>query len=314
MAEQEKENLLKEKIFEIFSKCRNEASHDRRQVYFGQLCKQVYLWCKDYLSFNTDDLGLEIVNITLRITKEESKANIPQDKEGFFKYLYVSLKTEKIEYYRKNEAGIIDIPKNKKYRYKKAEEDISKMKASFSGRELTAEERSQCILRWFKSEEKYIDVKNARNISSLSFIYDEEDNEIDFLNKAALVSEKKSSKIDFFDEHYINLKREIIREAVKIELDKKQERARDCYSALFTLLCIETTKDNGIEWLYPVLDPEILQAYKKDSEKPTRYKIYMKYHPGVKESSANALASKILKDFTDDLKSCLIEKNPEIFS
>ena len=313
MVKKENENLLKEKIFQVFLKCRNEASHDRRQVYFGQLCAKIYLWCKDYLSFNIDDLRMEIVNVVMRITKEENRVNVPQDKEGFFKYLLVSLKTEKIEYYRKNEAGIIDISKNKKYKFKKTEEDIIKMKAASSYRKLTEKNRSKYILKWLKSETvKNNNIKKKKNVSSLSFD-NEEEYEINSFNKIIFDSNSNYTG-DKFEKLQINLKREIIREAVKITLDKKHENVRNCYRALFTLFCIETTGDNDIEWLCPVFDPKIFEMHKNKNDKPALNKVYMDYHPGVKESNASVLASKMLKDFTDELKSFLKKTSPDFFS
>jgi len=98
----ENEEQLKDDIFDIFSKCRNESSSDRRQTYFGQICELIFKWCDIYLSFNVNNMGLEITKLTMRIIKENIIANVPKDKEGFFKYLLKSLHNAKNEYYRNN--------------------------------------------------------------------------------------------------------------------------------------------------------------------------------------------------------------------
>ena len=93
-------------------------------------------------------------------------------------------------------------------------------------------------------------------------------------------------------------------------LDKKQERSRNCYKALFTLFGFE----NNLQALYPVLDSGILESCQEEIKKPKQYEIYLKYHPEVKKASAGVRASNMLTDFLDALKLYLIENNPEIFS
>jgi hypothetical protein len=101
--------------------------------------------------------------------------------------------------------------------------------------------------------------------------------------------------------------KETVREAVKSLLDKKQERARDCYRSLFTLHCIENYKD--FEKLTPVLDSKIIETWQKDMKKPKQYEIYQMYHPNSQKSGAEVMASTNLKEFLNDIKTCLKEKN-----
>jgi hypothetical protein len=87
------EELLIDKIFSVFLNSLNEPL--RQQVYLGQLSSLIFNWCRDYLNFDINDLGVEIVVITKRLLKDQNNANIPHDKESFMKYLLSSLKRGK---------------------------------------------------------------------------------------------------------------------------------------------------------------------------------------------------------------------------
>ena len=67
------------------------------------------------------------------------------------------------------------------------------------------------------------------------------------------------------------------------------------------------------ENLYSILDQEIIEINKKHRIIPKKYEIYQKYHPKAGKDSAEAIASKNLKDFLEELENYLKEKNPEIF-
>jgi hypothetical protein len=129
----ENEEVLKDKIFSVFFNSLNEPF--RQQVYLGQLSSIIYNWCRDYLNFDINDMGVEIVVVTKRLLKEKSKANIPQDKEGFLKYLITSLKRGKFEYIRQYE--------------KKNQDDLVRMKESHLGRKLTEDEKISFINKWY---------------------------------------------------------------------------------------------------------------------------------------------------------------------
>jgi len=193
----EKEELLKDKIFSCFSNSLNEPF--RQQVYLGQLSGLIYNWCRDYLKFNVNDMGVEIIVVTKRLLKDKSNANIPQDKEGFFKYLNTSLKRGKYEYIRQYE--------------KKNQDDLIRMKESNLGRKLTEDEKISFINKWY-------DYDNAIKIIGTSFTSNKNDESPhnDYLN-----SENTA----------------IIIEAINTVLSRKQNRSRDCYKALLTLHCID---------------------------------------------------------------------------
>ena len=163
-------------------------------------------------------------------------------------------------------------------------DDIIRMKERNIGRKLTEDERLHFSIKWN-------DFENTKN-----------------LNYQSIFSKNNSDEINEHEQIQDNSKTKIICKAIKAVLDKKQHRSRGCYHALFTLSQIKN------ETLYPVLDQNIIETYKKSGIKPKQYEIYQKYHPGTTKESAEAIASKLLKDFTKDLETYLKENNPEIFS
>jgi len=285
------EEQLKDYIFDIFSKCRNETTADRLQVYYLDLCEQIFKWYIDYRANKTEKMGLEIVTVINRFIKEGNISKIPDDKDGFFKYLVTSLDNERKESLRKyNEYETIKIPKEKERKLREVKEFI-RMKESYLGRKLTDDEQLTSISKWFK-EQEYIDLWNATNVGSLSNAGSDDNKKLDI----------PDTHSDSPLEEFINkTDMEAVRKAVKSLLDKKQARSRDCYRALFTLYCVK----EGITELYPILDQEIIDSYYKDGKKPTQYEIYQKYHSDVDQEIAGVQASTNLHEFLDDLKTCL---------
>ena len=133
---QAKEELLKDKIFSCFSNSLNVPN--RQQTFLGQLSDLLLRWCRDYLNFNVNDMGLEIFNVAKRILKEDSKVNIPKDRDEFIKYLLSALKTGKTEYKRNYES------RNK--------DDVVRMQESYLGRKLSENEKDNVITKWFEHE------------------------------------------------------------------------------------------------------------------------------------------------------------------
>ena len=294
------EEQQKDHIFAIFSKCRSETAPDRLQIYYPTLCGEIYLWYKDFLSVNVNEMGVEITKVINCFTKVGNKSNIPNDKDGFFKYLTSSIKREKISsHYEFDENAIINIPKEKKRKLKEVEGFI-RMKESQLGRKLTTEEQIQGISKWFKKQE-YVDLLNLINVGSISYASNDGKNKIDALNNADIPFNDP-----LFSEYKTKTDMETVQEAVKSLLDKKQERSRDCYRALFTLYCIENYKD--FEKLYPVLDSQILKTWQKGGKNQNQYEIYQKYHPNTLKSSAEAMASTNLREFLNALENSLKEK------
>ena len=301
------EEQQKDYIIDIFSKCHSETDTGRLQVYYPILCEQIYIWYRDYLLIDVDKMGLEIARVINRFIKNENISKIPDDKDGFFKYLNTSIKREKADFYREyNEDETIKIPKEKKQKLRQIE-DFIRMKESQLGRKLSSDEKLQSVSKWFKKQE-YIDLLNSLNVGSISYINKDGGDEIDALNlKAAPVYNSHISN-DPINIHIRETDMEIVSEAVKSIIEKKQTRSRDCYRALFTLHCIENYKD--FEMLCPVLDNQILDAWYKQGKKIKQYEIYQKYHPNAQKSSAEAMASKNLSEFLNDIEAYLKEKTP----
>jgi len=174
-----------------------------------------------------------------------------------------------------------------------------------AGRELTGNERVQCISKWFDMAEKevheYLLLMNMRYVEGLT---NNDNADTDILN-----SEK--AHIPYLEIPFVNPENEyftklntseranLILDAVKSALNNTQDRTRECYRALFTVHCI----DNAIDFdgLFPLLNSEIVEIYKKNGKKPKLLEVYLKYHPDVKRESAGARASKMLKELLDKL-------------
>jgi len=292
------EEQQKDFIFDIFNKCRNETVSSRLQVNYQILCEQIYIWYKDYIFFDVDNIGLGITEVIKHFIDDNTISEVPQDKDGFFKYLIISIKNKTKELEREfNEKETINIPKEKKRKLREVE-DFIRMKESELGRKLTSNEQLESISKWFKKQE-YVDLLNVINVGGFSYTSDDGDEEIDVLNYTDTHSENP------LDEYITNIDTEIVNKAVKAVLEKKQGRARPCYKALFTLYCIK----NNIKELYPILDKEIIDTFHKDGKKPKQYEIYIKYHPKADKKGAEAMASVNLKEFLNDIKTCLEEKN-----
>ena len=288
------EEQQKDYIFNIFSKCRSETAPGRLQVYYPTLCGEIYLWYRDYLSVDIDNMGLAISKVINRFTKIEKILKIPNDKDGFFKYLTTSIKREKIgSHYEFDENATVNIPKEKKRKFKEVKGFI-RMKESQLGRKLTSEETTQGISKWFKKQE-YLDLLNLINIDSISHGGNNGNSEIDIID---------THSTDPLGEYIIKTDMETVLEAVNYLLDERQERARPCIKALFTLHCIK----NNLKELYPILDQEIIDSFHKHDKKPKQYEIYLKYHPEADKKGAEAMASTNIREFLNDVKTYLKSK------
>jgi len=296
----------KDYIFDIFSKCQSDTSSGRRQVYYPILCDQIYRWYRDYLSANVDRMGLEIANVINRFLKADIILKIPSDKDGFFKYLNTALNREKAGYYRSyNENDIIKIPREKKRKLREAE-DFIRMKESLLGRKLSADEKNISITKWFKNQE-YIDLFNAMNTGNIS-LNDNNSNELfNILDSEAAQIYKSNTSDNPLEKILSKSSMEAILKAVNFLLGKKQERSRECYRALFTLYCMENIRN--LEDLMPVLDKNVLESSKNSSKSRAQYEIYKKYHPNAQKASAEAMASKNLIAFINDIRMYLKETN-----
>ena len=313
MVNRENEELLKDRIFAIFNEFKEELSHNRREAKLVQLCDQLSRWCGDYL-FEKDGIGkkmgLEIISTAPRIIKKENIVKFAEDKNGFFKYLYVSLKNAKAEYHRKfNEKETIKISRDKKKKLREIKELVIMYESEF-GRKLKPDEIKRYVSDWFDSLE-YTNLVKMLNISSTFSDKDDEGNEVDIINTTVPPYYSENIPLNPLEYCLIKLNTQVIRDAVKSVLNKKQGRTKQCNKAIFTLYCIE--KIRNYEVLDRVLDRKIIKKYGKITKKLTQYEIYRDHHPGVTIASAHARASEMLNDFLQDLEAYLKENNPEIF-
>ena len=288
-------------IFNIFSEWRNSTSSSQTQKYFLQLTEQIYKLLKNYPpKYSDGEMGIEISEVMNRIIIEKRDLNIPHDKNSFFNYLYTTLKNEHTGSLRKfNENRKISIPKEKYSKYKDVKK-LLEIKVAELGRKLNQTEQQKIISIYF-DEAEYLNLEKAINVGSTSFTMNDE--EKDSLNFQADPIHGSNTPNDPHEEYQSKIIIENIREAIKTTLNKKQERSRECYKALFTLHCIESVKN--LEWLYPVLNKTLLEDCQKNKKIPTQFEIYQKYHPNAKKSSAAAMASKNLEELLKEIKTGL---------
>ena len=165
--------------------------------------------------------------------------------------------------------------------------DIVAYKESYAGRKLIETERSYYISEIFSATEysELLKLKNAGSFEIKSVFMENEstDPQEEFFTKLGLME---------------------IRNVLEKILQGTQDRTRECYRSLFTAYCIN--KSMLIEDLIPLLDNEILEAYRNDGEKPKQREIYLKYHPEVQKESAGVRASDMTKDFLRKIHTALI--------
>ena len=291
--QQTTEENLKTIIYGIYTHLFSEIASDQRQVYIGQIWDKIVLWWNKFNCHKIDakEMGEEIFNVIKRLVKENNE--IVKNKSEFFYILKKSMENAENEYFRKGEQDSIKISREEKHKLKELN-DLIKMREDFWERKLTNDEKEQCISKWFNKQE-YIDLLNAKNVGSL---YHDND-------KTGGLNYVDPHSNDPLDEYINKTDMETVLEAVTSVLAKKQERARPCIRALFTLCCI----NKGIKELYPILDQEIIETFQKHGKKPKQYEIYLKYHPGVDKPSAEVQASTNLREFINNVETCLKEKN-----
>ena len=303
----ENEELLKDNIFALFSECISENPIEPKNKLFMKLCDHIFRWCKGFLPYNAEEMGIEIINTTEQLIKKGRSRN------EFLGALVISLKNASNKSINRNISGVIKqqvVFKGQKTK------DIKKMlsfKESNVGKKLTINEQICCLMNWYKWDEKTsrecLDLFN-RKFSGENEIIIDSDNNYNYLDvnvSSPYIADVSTNPInDYFNKDNINK----IKKAASEILAKKQDRSRPCYKALFTLYCIDNIKD--YEAFLEILDHEVIADCKENGEKPTQYEIYKKYHPTVSKGSAEAMASKLLKDFIKDLEKYLKEKNPEI--
>lgn len=312
---QKSEEELKADIFNLFFKCRDESSSDRRQVYSGQLCELIFRWCIHYPfnKINAKEMGLEIVKLVLQLVKDNSKAQFPKTQNGFFQYLRKALYNAKADYHRTYESGPIKIPKGKLLKLKKMDE-IIRMEESNLGRNLKIEECVKCLSEWLnipKNEAiKYFELKKMKNVKSLTINHYDNERNITESEKVMLLYPSALSfnpEVEFFSQINVAKNDRVIKESINTVLDNMQNRTLECYRSLLTGFFISNSID--IERFSMVLDTGILEEYRKSGKFPNLYEIYYKFHHNVKKESAEVRASEMLKKLLFDLSLVLKNNN-----
>jgi hypothetical protein len=291
--QQTPEEKLKTIIYDIYTSFFDETTSDQREKDLGKIWGNIVSWWNNYYYHKIDakEMGVEIFNVIKRLVKDNNQTK--KDKSELFYILKKSMENAEKEYFSKYEQSPIKISREKKRKLKEVAGFI-RMKESQLERKLTTEEQIQGISKWFKNPE-YIELLNIENIGSL----DTGNEETGGPNYADPHSD------DPLDEYINKTDTEDVLEAVTSVLDKKQERARPCIKALFTLYCIK----NNLKGLYPILDKEIIDSFYKHDKKPKQYEIYLKYHPETDKESAGVMAATNLREFLNDLETYLKKKN-----
>jgi hypothetical protein len=189
-------------------------------------------------------------------------------------------------------------------------EKIIEERESNTGRNLTEDERRECISEKFGIAE-YFELMNLRKTGSLEISGYDTDKGIDLLNSEAKPLYMESVSNDPQAEYLTRLDMQNFKDALKLVLQNTQERSRECYRSLLTAYCIE--KSMIFDDIIPLLDNGILETYQKNGKAPNNYEIYLKYHPEVKKEGAGVRASQLLKGFLKNLETYLKQKNPEFF-
>jgi hypothetical protein len=286
--EEQKEEELKLKIAEFYSKYHEEPSVDRQKV-LGQIYDLVYKWCRRYIFYKkTEKMGVEIVNAVKRCVER-----VKMPPEEFLKYLGTALYNARNEYYRNDiEDSVKETTLNKELK------ELIKMWESEANKKLEQHELIILISEW-----KCISEKKARAYLDGKIISDTADD-----------NKKKLDKIKSFypnpeNEAIENNTAEILKKALETVLNEYHEKTEPFYRALFTIRFIKNNKN--YERFRPILDAEILEIYEQNGKIPAQYEIYMKYHPNAEKSTAETNASQMSKKFYADINKAIKEKDPE---
>jgi molybdopterin converting factor small subunit len=292
------EQLKVEEIFKKYNECLDESAPDRQKL-VEQLWKLIRSWNRKYniwlntkykskLEGTTDIFTVEIFVVIKRFIEEE-KDKVPKDADGFIRYFITSLDREKAKSTR-NEA-IVRLPKEKVADLKKLSEELEKLEKK-KGRKPTESEVLRLVSKFFTLSE-YNKLMNLKNIDS----YEDR-------NTPVSADDSKDDFVNIF-------KKLITPDIVESALNKTQQRNKDVSRALFTAHIIY--KIENYEKLIPVLDNEIVEAYKIDKIELPFYEIYWKYYPDpeARKQNAQSRASQLWDQFKDKLQTVIKEKYPD---
>jgi hypothetical protein len=289
------------------------SMESRRQTMFARLVELVFKWCRDYplhssfgnnKKINPQNMGVELFEAVVSCVKQ------PIDSEAFLTYLKTAIKNAWKKHSLKYESGVINIP-DKKLNILNKINQILEMAVHNKGKALTDNEIVEYLQHWLNVPEgkarEYLKLKNMITIHSLESEAKNGD-DLDALNNSDISSPYLPDMSD--DPQDINLGKLLandkskkslkIREAIESVFMHKQQRARDCLRALYTVKYIDSLADfNGD---FPFIDAVIVETYKKEGKLPNQYEIYLKYHPVSAKKSAEVSASRQLGEFEKELQ------------
>ena len=302
---------LKINIFETYRNCINAPSPDDLSKHKGQLWISINKWCKCLFAEEWEKEAVEemvayIPDVIDELVKEDRTIKTFEELDEFFMYLNSCLENKKIEILEKQLPTGVSKTRVKKYFYINK---LIEIKKRDEDGKLTENERKE-IITCFLTESEYTETKNQLYHLSLDCEYGSDD-EDDKINLSIFSNVKSVFNNDPEITNKFGVSPEDIQEAVTYVLEnKRQKKTRACNRALFTQLCIKEAPDY-LDKLAPVLDSELLNAYRESNIKPTQYETYLKYHPERKDSSKNSIevsASNDLDNFLNDLRIYLEEK------
>ena len=294
-----KEEQLKKRIYEKYLEIWDGSEKQKNTL---QLRDLILRWSDKYFYKNsTYNYWEEITSAVLRVANQK-KEKFPNYNE-FIKYLKVTLKNAKADYYRKKGNKLIHIPKGQSQKIKEILKYIERLECE-KQKQLSEYERIQYAAEWFNtSEEKmknYFDkIASLENIS----IYNDE-----------LLSDEDSSSENTPEEIYNNRQQNIensnkIHEALDSVLKTRYENSKPLIRALFTAQCLnektnEDWLDDNFAWINEYLDKDTIEFYKINGKPPSNKEIYHKFKPDVKnpDQAVSPHYSKFMKDFEKALK------------
>jgi hypothetical protein len=330
----EKEELLKAEIHNVFLELLNDPSADRRQVAYGKFMDKILKWCNDYLYKRKENeygkpmklaeaMNKEIVEAVGIITdiaekNKDKKKKIEElkNKDIFLKYVRKILHNKKNQYYRDRIEGPIREPKRVKDMRK-----ILKWEEGKKGEPLTGNESVLLISMYLNLSEKtareYYIAMNKKITNGLGFRGNNEQRDI--LDSDVSKPYMEADSFDLQKEVFSNLVMPELRSklpnAVKMVLEKtplnktRKEDSKKLLRALFTGYCLDN--EMIFKELIPVLDEDLLEIYKNENKKYCQYEIYQMHrkeskHPGVS-------AHLRLDEFWEELREFLNKNHQEIF-
>ena len=309
--EKQKDEELKTKILNTYTKYQEESSSDRREVDLVRLTALAFDWCRDHLFYReryqneaiTNLMGVEIVEGVRRCAVKNKTP------EEFMEDLKSSLYSAKNSSYPNNAGGAIREPKIIKVINK-----IIATEEANVGRKLTYDERIYHIHRFIP---KYREETIRGHLKGMDRIFinhvrnDEEDEDdvvesVESMEDHSLTTQGPVS--DPQKEAQENSEAEIIMKTLETVLNQYKERMKPFYRALFTMHFLK--KNRNYQKFIPVLNGEILEMFIKKEKIPTQYKIYMRYYPEAGKSTAGANATPKKDKFFADLEKAILTKLP----